>query len=49
MESLFQLQNLIFWQSAAIQKAIKAGISVITYDSDFDELTLTTYKNLRLA
>ena len=33
----------------SLQKAKQAGIPVITYDSDFDDLTLKKYKDLRLA
>ncbi len=35
--------------SHSIQKAIKRGIPVITYDADFDRETLAKYQNLRLA
>ncbi len=38
-----------FLARSSMQKAIKAGIPVITYDSDFDTPTLGKYKNLRLA
>lgn len=38
-----------FLAKHSIQKAVKAGIPIITYDSDFDTPTLHKYKNLRLA
>jgi len=38
-----------FLAEHSMQKAAKAGIPVITYDSDFDMPTLQKYKNLRLA
>ncbi|MPY23945.1 substrate-binding domain-containing protein [Shewanella psychropiezotolerans] len=38
-----------FLAENSLQKAKQAGIPVITYDSDFNDLTLEKYKNLRLA
>ena len=38
-----------FLAKSSIQKAIKAGIPIITYDSDFDAVTLQKYSNIRLA
>ncbi|WP_335695436.1 substrate-binding domain-containing protein [Shewanella psychrophila] len=38
-----------FLASHSIQKAIKRGIPIITYDADFDRETLNKYQNLRLA
>ncbi|WP_076412751.1 substrate-binding domain-containing protein [Shewanella sp. UCD-KL12] len=38
-----------FLASHSIQKAIKRGIPVITYDADFDRETLAKYQNLRQA
>nr|WP_033422066.1 substrate-binding domain-containing protein [Psychromonas hadalis] len=34
---------------SSLQKARKAGIPIVTYDSDFDAATLKQYGNLRLA
>ncbi|WP_354625441.1 substrate-binding domain-containing protein [Psychromonas sp. MME2] len=38
-----------FLAKSSMQKAKKLGIPVITYDSDFDTVTLEKYDNLRLA
>ncbi|QFU25304.1 substrate-binding domain-containing protein [Shewanella eurypsychrophilus] len=38
-----------FLAENSLQQAKQAGIPIITYDSDFDALTLEKYKDLRLA
>jgi len=38
-----------FLARSSMQQAKKAGIPIITYDSDFDRITLQNYKDIRLA
>lgn len=38
-----------FLAKSSMQKAKQAGIPIITYDSDFDRITLQNYKDIRLA